>query len=71
MDFGTNPYSSNFRGLVFNLYATGLVIFFREYIRYKLMHNVYNKDKIIIFSISTLALLFIHPLTASKQTPCK
>lgn len=49
VNFGTNPYASNFRGLVFNLYSTGLVIFCREYIRYKLIHNVYNKDRKIIF----------------------
>ena len=61
--FGKNPYSSSIRGLVINLYATGLIIFCREYIRYKLINNVYNKDKnlifvliIIVFSLQNLSI---------------
>jgi len=47
--FGANPYSSSIRGIIINLYATGSIIFCREYIRYKLINNVYNKDKTLIF----------------------
>jgi len=47
--YGHNPYSSTFRGIIINLYATGLIVFCKEYIRYKLLNNVYNKDKKIIF----------------------
>lgn len=47
--FGKNPYSASFRGVVINLYSTGLIIFCREYIRYKLINNVYNNDKKMIF----------------------
>lgn len=47
--FGKNPYSSTFRGIIFNLFTTGLIIFCREYLRYKLINNVYNKDRNIIF----------------------
>ena len=49
VSFGKNPYSTTIRGIVINLYATGLIIFCREYIRYKLITNVYNNDKKLIF----------------------
>lgn len=49
VSFGKNPYSSTLRGVVINLYATGLIIICREYIRYKLITNVYNNDKKLIF----------------------
>lgn len=49
VDFGKNPYSATIKGLVINLFSTGSIIFFREYIRYKLINNVYNNDKKIIF----------------------
>lgn len=49
VSFGKNPYSATIRGIVINLYATGLIIFCREYIRYKLITNVYNDDKKLIF----------------------
>ena len=47
--FGKNPYSSTLRGVIINLFSTGLIIFYREYIRYKLINNVYNNDKKLIF----------------------
>ena len=49
--FGKNPYSSSVRGIIINLFSSGLIIFCREYIRYKLINNVYNNDKKIIFTL--------------------
>ena len=43
--FGENPYSTTLKGLVHNLWIFGTVIFAKEYIRYKLINNVYDKDK--------------------------
>lgn len=49
--FGKNPYSISIRGLIFNLYSTGIIIFLKEYIRYKLINNVYNDDKTLVFVV--------------------
>ena len=32
--FGKNPYSSTLRGVIINLFSTGLIIFYREFIRF-------------------------------------
>ena len=58
--FGTNPYSSTIRGLFFNLYSTGIVVFCREYIRYKLINNVYDKDKNLIFVLIVIVFSIIN-----------
>lgn len=47
--FGKNPYSTTIRGLVTNFFATGLVILCREYIRFKILNNVFDKNKKIVF----------------------
>lgn len=47
--FGKNPYSSTVRGIIINLFATGLIILCREYIRYKLINNVYNNNRNVFF----------------------
>lgn len=62
VSFGKNPYSTSLRGLVINLFSTGLIIFCREYIRYKLINNVYNNDKkiIFVFLVITFSLLDIN-----------
>lgn len=52
--FGKNPYSSTIRGLIINFYAIGIPIFCKEYIRYKLINNVYKKDKKLIFVLIVL-----------------
>lgn len=56
--FGTNPYVTDFTGFLTNIWITGTIFFSREYIRYKLINNVYDKDKffvgfliVIVFSI--------------------
>ncbi len=62
--YGTNPYSATLRGIMFNLYSTGLVIFLREYIRCKLVNNVFKKDRglicvlvVIVFTIQDVNIL--------------
>ena len=51
LTYGNNPYSTTFKGLMLNLYSIGSVIVFREYIRYKLINNVYKKDRRLIFTL--------------------
>lgn len=46
--FGTNPYVTDFSGFLTNVWITGTIFFSREYIRYKLINNVYDKDKFFI-----------------------
>ena len=44
--FGENPYSTTLKGLIINLWSLGIPIFAKEYIRYKLINNVYDRDKV-------------------------
>ena len=43
--FGRNPNSTTLKGLAYNLWIFGSVMVAKEYIRYKLINNVYDKDK--------------------------
>lgn len=43
--FGKNPYSRTIIGIIINLWTFATVIIVKEYIRYKLINNVYEKDK--------------------------
>lgn len=43
--FGTNPYSTTLIGLLHNLWIFGSVIVAKEYVRYRLINNAYEKDK--------------------------
>lgn len=43
--FGKNPYNTSFKGLIINIWITGVAICAKEYVRYKLINNVYEKDK--------------------------
>ena len=47
--YGKNPYASNIRGIIINLFASATIFCSIEYIRYKLIHNVYKKDENMIF----------------------
>lgn len=53
--YGRNPYSATFRGLIINLYVHATVFISIEYIRYKLMRNVYKKDTRLVFIIIVVA----------------
>ena len=44
--FGKNPYSKTLLGILTNMWIFGSVVVAKEYIRYKLINNVYEKDKI-------------------------
>ena len=44
--FGKNPYSKTLLGILTNIWIFGSVVVAKEYIRYKLINNVYEKDKI-------------------------
>lgn len=46
--FGKNPYSRTLIGIITNLWIFATVIITKEYIRYRLINNVYEKDKIKI-----------------------
>ena len=43
--FGNNPYNTTLKGLIINFWILGVPIFAKEYIRYKLINNVYDRDK--------------------------
>lgn len=55
--FGKNPNSSTLKGLVYNLWIFGSVMVAKEYIRYKLINNVYDRDKTKIAII--IAIVYI------------
>ncbi|MBP3255494.1 MAG: signal peptidase I [Clostridia bacterium] len=62
LTYGRNPYSTGIVGILFNLYSIGVVIFCREYIRYKIINNVFEKDRkliciltVIVFSIQEIS----------------
>ena len=46
--FGKNPYSTTLKGYFINLWIFMSIIVAREYIRYKLINNVYDNDKTLI-----------------------
>ena len=56
--FGSNPYSRTIIGILTNLWVFATVIIAKEYIRYKLINNVYEKDKTkIAIAISIVYIL--------------
>ena len=55
--FGKNPYLTTLKGLLINLWIFGTVIIAKEYIRYRLINNVYEKDKIKIAVL--IAIIFV------------
>lgn len=57
--FGNNPYNTSFRGLIHNLWIFGIASIAKEYVRYKLINNVYDKDKVKIASLIS----FVYVLT--------
>ncbi|MCF0126188.1 MAG: signal peptidase I [Clostridia bacterium] len=57
--FGKNPYNTTIKGLIVNLWRYGTVIVAKEYIRYKLINNVYEKDKTLICILISVAYILI------------
>ena len=57
--FGKNPYSTTIFGIITNLWILAVAIIAKEYIRYKLIQNVYEKDKIKIAIAISIVYIFI------------
>lgn len=45
VSFGKNPNSATLKGLIINFWITGSVILSREYVRYLIVNNTYEKQK--------------------------
>ncbi len=43
--FGKNSYDTTIKGIIINIWIYGIELIAREFIRYKLIDNVYDKDK--------------------------
>lgn len=52
--FGRNPYDTSLRGLLINIFSNIPVFIALELMRYKLVNNVYKKDRKIIFILTVL-----------------
>ena len=57
--FGKNPYNATLIGLIHNLWIFGSVLVAKEYVRYKLINNVYDKDKNKIAILITVIYVII------------
>jgi len=57
--FGKNPYSTNLNGVLTNMWILGSVTILKEYIRYKLINNVYEKDKVKIAILISAVYIFV------------
>lgn len=57
--FGNNPYATTLKGYITNLWISMSIIIAREYIRYKLVNNVYDKDKTFIAVLITICYVII------------
>ena len=57
--FGKNPYNTTFIGLLHNLWITGVILVAKEFVRYKLINNVYEKDKNRVAIIITVIYVII------------
>lgn len=63
VSFGHNPYSTTIKGLLTNAWIFGIIIVAKEIIRYKLIDNVYEKDKINIGIIIVIVFSMIELCT--------
>lgn len=59
VSFGRNPYNRTIKGILINIWSFGGLIVAREYIRYRLINNVQNKDKLQISIIVTILFTLI------------
>ena len=71
--FGKNPFATTLKGLIINIWILGVAILSREYVRYKLINNVYDKDKTIIAVLISITYVIIdiqfNRFIGSKLTP--
>jgi len=49
--YGQNPYSATFRGILTNLFVYATVFCSLEYIRFRIIRNVYKKDIAVVFAL--------------------
>ncbi len=59
LEIGKNPYSTTPIGIIINGFVYILPIIAKEYIRFKLINNVYEKDKSFIALLVTCVFVFI------------
>ena len=59
LTFGENPYSRTLIGIIINLWSFGSVLVAREYIRYRLINNAFEKDKKTIVILVTIVFVLI------------
>lgn len=57
--FGKNPYSRTVLGVLTNLWIFGTIIVSREYIRYKLINNAYEKEKVKIAILISIVYIIL------------
>lgn len=57
--FGKNPYSTKIVGIITNIWILGSAIIAKEFIRYKLLQNVYEKDRLKIAIAISVVYIFI------------
>ena len=57
--FGNNPYFTTVKGFLINLWMFGTVMISKEYIRYRLINNVYENDKKEIAILVSLIYIII------------
>lgn len=67
VSFGKNPNSATLKGLIINFWITGSVILSREYVRYLIVNNTYEKQKkkVCIAIIIIMTLLEVKTLNLS------
>ena len=59
LTFGKNPYFTTIKGFIINLWIFGTIIIAKEFIRYKLINNVYGKDKVKIAVLISIVYIII------------
>ena len=57
--FGKNPYNTSFSGLIKNTWIFGVALCAKEYVRYRLINNVYEKDKVKIAVLVSIVFILI------------
>ena len=57
--FGKNPFSTTIIGYIANIWITMTIIISKEYIRYKLINNVYDREKNYIAFIISIVYIII------------
>ena len=54
IEIGKNPYSTSLKGILINVYIYILPIVAKEYTRFRVINNVYEKDKKYIAVVATI-----------------